>query len=162
MRTNASTTAVIAAALAGVCLLGSAPARAADACATLSQAQVSALLGAPVKPGEPIGTLLCIWQAQDTKDQRNVHLSFLSEPMFEAAKKPNPLTPKTSESGLGDEAVFIHPKGMIFNLIVRKGGTRFRVQARSNPSFGGSYSPEMDAKDQELDRAFARAVLKTL
>jgi hypothetical protein len=163
MRTNAFKSALIVAltGTAGACLLGAPPAHAAGACALLSQEEVSALLGAPVNAGEPLGPNVCAWHERDTKNERNVHLSLLTEKMFVAAQTPNPLIPKTPETGVGDEAVFVHPKGMIFSLIVRKGGTYFRVQARSNPRFGAN-TPEMDSKDQELDRTIARAVLKKL
>jgi hypothetical protein len=161
MRSPAVRAALLIATLAGACLVESVAAMAADACSILSQTEVGALLGTPVNPGEPRGSRACVWHEQDLKLWRNLHLSFLSPAEFATAKSLNSPTPKTHEGGLGDEAVFIHPPGVIFNLVVKKGGTYFRVQARSNPQIGKN-TTAMDLKDQELDRAIAHAVLKKL
>jgi hypothetical protein len=83
--------------------------------------------------------------------------------MLSGGKTPLPSVTKTPESGVGDEAYFPKAKGMVFNLSVKKGGTYFRVMARSNPeAFAKTNTPAVDQKDREIDLAIARAIVKKL
>jgi hypothetical protein len=121
------------AAAASACLSVPTPARAANACSLLSPAEVGALLGTKFRPSEGAESRACGWTEQDSKQWRSVHLTQLSPEAFAMTKSANSPDPETRENGLGDEAVFIHPPEMIFNLLVRKGDTCLRIQARTNP-----------------------------
>jgi hypothetical protein len=161
---NAHRTALIALTLAAASLLQS-PAGAAsplDACALLTQAEVSAALGVDVDPGErlvPTEPRFCTWRehGKDERRARNVRISFLSEQDFKGGKPSHLEKTSTFETGIGDEAYFSKATGMVFLLSVRKGDTFFRVQARSNPN-----ARPADRKDQEIDRTLALALLKKL
>jgi len=139
-----------------------------DACALLSQAEIGAMLGVAVDPGErllPNEPRFCTWRehGKDPMKARNVRLSLLSDREYNIGKTPLPTVTRTPESGLGDEAYFSKAKGMVFNLSVRKGTTYFRVQARSNPeAFAKSNTDAIDQKDKEIDLAVARALIKKL
>jgi hypothetical protein len=139
-----------------------------DACALLSQAEIGAMLGVVVDPGErlmPNEPRFCTWRehGKDPLKARNVRLSLLSDREYNIGKTPLPTVTRTPESGLGDEAYFSKAKGAVFNLSVKKGATCFRVQARSNPAaLVKSNTDAIDQKDREIDLAVARAVIKKL
>jgi hypothetical protein len=137
-----------------------------DACALLTQEEVAAALGTPVDAGErlmPNEPRFCTWHEHGGKQARNVRVDFISEQQYQIGKTAIPSIVKTPESGLGDDAYFSKAKGMVFNLSIKKGGSYFRVMARSNAeAFAKSNDAALDEKDKEVDRAIARAILKKL
>jgi hypothetical protein len=139
-----------------------------DACALLSREEVSAALGVEVDPGEhlvPTETRFCMWRehGRDQMQARNVRVSVLSQRDFNGARPSSLLPISTPESGIGDEAYFSKVRGMIFLLSVRKGDSYFRIQARSNPGSPDRVNMSAaDRRDQEIDRAIARALLAKL
>jgi hypothetical protein len=169
---NAHRTTLIVLTMAGVAAgcLPQSPAAAAvpDACALLTEAEVSAALGVAVDPGErtmPTETRFCTWRehGKDEREARNVRISFLSAQDFKGGKPSHLAVGSTSESGIGDEAYFSKATGMVFLLSVRKGDIYFRVQARSSAGTPTrANTPTVDRKDQEIDRTLARTLLQKL
>jgi hypothetical protein len=137
-----------------------------DACALLTPADISTVLGVEVGPGErlmPTETRFCTWHEQGKKQNRNVRVDFISDRQYEMGKTPLPNVVKTPESGIGDDAYFSKVKGMVFTLSVMKGSTFFRVAARSSAeAFAKANDAANDDKDKDIDRAIARAILKKL
>ncbi len=154
-------------AVAGTCFYSSASIAASpDACGILTQAEMSALLGVAVAPGErimPTETRFCTWHEEGNGQRRNAKISFVSQQQYDAGKTPFPSVVTTTEAGIGDEAYFSKPKGMVNSLSVKKGSNFFRVAVRTNAeAFGKANDAAIDAKDKDVDRAIARAVLKKL
>ena len=139
-----------------------------DACALLTAPQVSSALGAVVGLGQPImpnHTTVCTWKEQGVPDgtERNVSVSLITLKSFEFGKTPTAVMTKTPVSGVGDEAYFTEPRGMVASLSVRKGGTCFQIRTRSNAQWARTgKTPESEAKDQAVDRAVAAEILKKL
>ena len=162
---------VTATVVAAACLVRSPSAGAAapaEACALLTQAEVSAALGVAVDAGQPLAPTekrFCTWheQGKDPLSGRNVEVNYLTDQQYERGKVPIEKVTKTPESGIGDDAYFSKAHGMVSVLSVKKGGTYFRISARTNPhAFSKSNTAENDEKDMEVDRAVARAILKKL
>jgi hypothetical protein len=139
-----------------------------DACALLTAAQVSSALGAAVGPGEPIMAdkpIVCTWKEQGVPSgaERNVSVSLMTSKSFEFGKTPTPAMTKTPVSGVGDEAYFTEPHGMVASLSVRKGDTYFQIRTRSNSQWAKTgKTQESDVKDHAVDRALALEILKKL
>jgi hypothetical protein len=139
-----------------------------DACALLTAPQVSGELGAVVGPGEPMmpdKPMVCTWREQGVPAgaERNVSVSLMTLKSFEFGKTPTAVMTKTPVSGVGDEAYFTEPHGMVASLSVRKGDTCFQIRTRSNSQWAKTgKTPESEVKDQAVDRALALEILKKL
>jgi hypothetical protein len=117
-----------------------------DACAVLSQAQVSAALGVPVDAGKQIGpsSALCGWKKQPNDRShtgKRVMLSLYrtlgkSSPAerFENGKIPMQGITKTPVSGVGDDAYYIDTPGLGIGLNVKKGASFFQVRVYGFPA----------------------------
>ena len=115
-----------------------------DACAILSQAQVSAALGVPVDAGKQIGpsSALCGWSQPNDPNHsgKRVMLSIYrtlgkSSPVerFENGKIPMQGITKTPISGVGDDAYYIDTPGIGMGLNVKKGASSFQVRVYGFP-----------------------------
>ena len=116
-----------------------------DACALLSQAQVSAALGVPVDAGKQIGpsNALCGWN-QPNDPSHNGKRAMLalyrtlgkSSPVerFENGKIPMQGITKTPISGVGDDAYYIDTPGIGMGLNVKKGASSFQVRVYGFPA----------------------------
>lgn len=116
-----------------------------DACSLLTQAQVSAVLGVPVGPGQkllPNSAALCGWEVPGQKgmDRKRVVLSIYTQigsltpaQRFNAAKTPIKGITKEPTSGVGDDAVFVTTPGFGTGLIFRKGDAAFDLRAYGFP-----------------------------
>jgi len=139
-----------------------------DACALLTAPQVSSVLGAVVGPGEPMmpdKPMVCTWREQGVPAgaERNVSVSLMTSKSFEFGKTPTAVMTKTPVSGVGDEAYFTEPHGMVASLSVRKGDTCFQIRTRSNSQWAKTgKTPESEVKDHAVDRALALEILKKL
>jgi hypothetical protein len=116
-----------------------------DACALLSQAQVSAALGVPVDAGKQIGpsSALCGWkQPNDPSHTGNRVLLSIYRTLgkispverFENGKIPMQGITKTPISGVGDDAYYIDTPGMGMGLNVKKGASSFQVRVYGFPA----------------------------
>jgi hypothetical protein len=135
-----------------------------DACALLAAQQVSTVLGVQVDagvarlPGHPE---FCIWgeHGKDESVARNVRISLTDERHFELQKTMRgPKYQLTPESGIGDEAYWLHGPGLDRSLNVKEGGTVFRVEAR--PISGLLHKKGSDAGEQALDDKYKAAELQ--
>lgn len=92
-------------------------------CNLLTQAQVSAALGANVGVGEPISTTGCTW----TLLHVTATLSLWDATKWEKMKAPLPGMARVSVGGLGDDAFFSTGGGrrQLTTLTVKKGLTAF-------------------------------------
>jgi hypothetical protein len=106
-----------------------------DACALLTAPQVSGELGAVVGPGEP---MMPEEQGVPAGAERNVSVSLMTLKSFEFGKTPTAVMTKTPVSGVGDEAYFTDPHGMVASLSVRKGVSV--GQDRKDAGIGGKGS----------------------
>jgi hypothetical protein len=100
-----------------------------DACALVTPAQVSAVLGVTVGVGHhlvPSSTNLCGFGSPDA--QKRVVIAIIKETMFINEKTPLKGIPKESASGIGDEAHYVTTPGFGTSLSVRKGNFAFKVR----------------------------------
>jgi hypothetical protein len=139
-----------------------------DACALLTTAKLTAILGAPIDPGVsllPTHKEFCNFNetGKAAGTGRNAAVSILTERQFTLGKTPMGKIEKTPESGVGDEAYWSKAKGMVYILTFRKGSTYLRVQSRTNPKpFVTRNTPALDEQDKAADLKLAAAVLKKL
>jgi hypothetical protein len=108
-----------------------------DACALLTPAEISVMLGAPVNAGEalsPAHREFCSFNEAGKPGGagRNVHITILSEKQFTLGKTPVPGIEKTPEGGLGDDAYWSKVHRMVYVLSVKRGSSYIRVQSRTN------------------------------
>jgi hypothetical protein len=104
-----------------------------DPCTLLTQAQVSAVLGVTVGPGQPIATTGCEWSAQQpSSSNARVTVSFWGGEAFAGMKTPLPRVTKTPVSGVGDDAVYA-TVGSLTTLSVKKGKVAFVVRIYGVP-----------------------------
>jgi hypothetical protein len=130
-----------------------------EACALLTQAQVSAALGVEVDPGRrPVASdpRMCNWREQGKPDgpARNVLVTLIGAKNFKAGKTPEP--------GLGDEAYFLKSGRFPFRLIVRKGAAYVQIMARSKATSLTDRMTVSDDSDKAVDKAIALEILKKL
>jgi hypothetical protein len=123
------------------------PAPPTDACALLTQAQVSGVLGVSVGAGEhivPNSTYLCGWEVpgEKTMDRKRVVLSIYTQigrltpvDRFNTAKMPVAIkgVTKASVRGVGDDAVSVTTSGFGTGLIFRKGASAFDLRVYGFP-----------------------------
>jgi hypothetical protein len=121
------------------------PAPATDACALLTQAQVSAVLGAAVGAGQeivPNRTTVCGWQVPGDKDRKRVVLLIYTQigsmtpvQRYNNAKMPIAVKGITKEpvTGVGDDAVSVTTQGLSTGLIFKKGASAFDLRVYGFP-----------------------------
>lgn len=121
------------------------PAQPTDACALLTQAQVSGVLGVSVGAGQrvmPNSAALCGWEVPGDKgmDRKRVVVSIYTQighltpvDRFNHAKTPMKGITKEPVSGVGDDAVSATTPGFGTGLIFRKGASAFDVRVYGFP-----------------------------
>ncbi len=150
-------TAVAAAAIILGASAAIAPVTAADdACALLTQAQVSAVLGVTVEPGKRLvasSPLYCGWSEPGgpTLTAKKVVLTLMTTRQFDLGKTPMQGTTKTPVSGIGDDAYSVTAPGLGTALSVRKGSFLFQVKVG-----GAGFSAD---KIKAMERTLALEVL---
>jgi hypothetical protein len=151
MRSNLTISAIAGA----ICILGagSSPsasgAPADDACSLLTQAQVSAVLGISVEPGQrviPNSPKMCGWAGPGgpTIDGKKVTLTISTPEKFDRGKTPFQGITKTPVSGIGDDAYYVTAGGFGTTLNVKKGSASFSI------SVGGFPIDQVKAKEKIL------------
>jgi len=139
-----------------------------DACALLSAAEIGAIVGAPMDPGVPITPTMTQYCSFNETGKgpgagRNAQISIIDEHKFTVGKTPIGSLVKTPESGIGDDAYWTKPPGMVYNLSVKKGNSYFRVQSRTNKdALAKGNTPALDEQDKAADRKLAQAIIKKL
>ena len=136
-----------------VCLLSAAPARtlaAPKACELLTQAQVSAAVGANVTAGEPMGVNSCNW-ATSAKGKSAEHVMVTVrvqdvKSFADAKARPVVGVPQEAASGVGDDA-FFDQLGDLVTLNVKKGGSSFVVRV---------YGVKDVPRQRSIERTLAR------
>lgn len=116
-----------------------------DACALLTPAQVSAVLGVTVGAGQrvtPTNGLICGWaQPSDTSHTgKRVVLSIYGQlgtrspaDRFATAKTPVPGVEKTPVAGVGDDAFYSTTSGLGTGLVFKKGESAFDLHVYGFP-----------------------------
>jgi hypothetical protein len=123
-------------------LAASTPATAAgpgDACALLSAAQISSVLGVTVEEGEhivPNSLTSCGWMGPGGASigSKKIVLSLLSARSFQAGKTPVKGVTESTASGIGDEAYYVSMPPFGTALSVRKGSAYFQLRIAGYPS----------------------------
>lgn len=127
-----------------------------DACALLTSAQVSAVLGVTVGEGRraaPSNSLICEWGlASDTNHSgKRVVLSIYGQlgtrtpaDRFATAKTPVKGVQKTPVTGVGDDALFSTTPGIGTGLVFKKGDSAFDLHVYGFPV------EEIKAKEKTL------------
>jgi hypothetical protein len=124
-----------------------------DPCTLLTQAQVSAVLGVTVSPGQPISTTGCEWSPQQPSSfNARVTVSLWDAQAFAGMKTPLPGVTKTPVSGVGDEAVYATIAGLT-TLSVKKGKVAFVVRIYGVPG---------QAKQMAMEKSLALDILAKL
>ena len=134
MRTNIATI-VSLAAVAG---LGARAAAPTDACALLTQAEVSAALSVAVQPGERViasSPVSCGWAPAGgpTIGGKKVVATLMTERSFTVGKTPVRGILKEPVAGIGDDAYYITTPPFGTGLSVRKGVFCFQVRVSGFP-----------------------------
>jgi hypothetical protein len=120
-----------------------------DACALVTQAQVTSAAGATFGAGQPIGTTGCQWST-DPKAKAGrvtVTLSIWEEKFF--PKKSTPGITIKPVSGIGDDAVS-STLGDLASLFVKKGKSTLMLRV---------YGLHDTAKQEQIERSVAEAAL---
>ena len=104
-----------------------------DACALLTQAQVSTALGVQVAPGQrlvPKSPLSCGWSQPGGPKlmAKKLVLQLMTQRQFDLGKTPYQGITKTPVSGIGDDAYYVTASGLGTALSVKKGA--FYVQVK--------------------------------
>lgn len=138
--------------MCGLTVLATPPAdaqSAREACALVTQAQVTSAAGATVGAGQPIGTTGCQWST-DPKAKAGrvmITLSIWDEKRFPKGSTPG-LTMKPV-SGIGDDAVF-YTLGDLTSLFVKKGKSTLQLRV---------YGLHDTTKQQEIEKSVAKDAL---
>ncbi len=133
-----------------------------DACALLTQAQVTAAVGVPVGAGTHVNqtfTKTCTWTPANPGEVKAVTLNLQTAQEYDGGKtkleKVKPLMPNppktTSVSGLGDDAYFLEFPN-ISSLFVKKGESAFKLVI---------YGAMPAAKAEGAEKALASQVLSS-
>jgi hypothetical protein len=96
-----------------------------DACSLLTQAQVSAAVGAQVGAGQyvmPTFKTTCTWSVPG-----KIVTLMITTPATFAAGKTSPAYKVVSASGVGDDAYYVVTGGTMVSLITKKGNTAFKT-----------------------------------
>ena len=141
MRTvgRAGTRAAGGVALALLASTAAAAAGPSDACALLTAAQVSMVLGVTVAEGEhivPNSLTSCGWMGPGGASigSKKMVLSLMSARSFQAGKTPVKGVTEITASGIGDEAYYISMPPFGTALSVRKGSAYFQLRIAGYPS----------------------------
>jgi hypothetical protein len=120
-------------------------------CNLLTQAQVSAALGASVGTGEPISTTGCTWTVLRVK----ATLSLWDATKWETMKATLPGMAKTPVGDLGDDAFFTTGGGrkQLTTLTVKKGSTAFAFHI---------YGVDSVSEQMSMEKTLAQGVLAKL
>ena len=101
-----------------------------DACALLTQAQVIAVLGVSVGPGQALMTKICKWSepVRPGAPAKRVMVNLINPQAFVYAKTPvgNGII-KTEVSGIGEDAVYVSAPREPTTLTVKKSAAAFTV-----------------------------------
>ena len=132
-----------------------------DACALLTDSQVSAAIGVPVQPGKRTGPRMCQWEQSGASfaKARRVMLTVFGQmgslspvDRFNNSKAAMGGITKTPIAGVGDDAVFISTMGVALN--VRSDSSAFQVRVN-----GGGLTPE---QVKQMETALAKQVIPKL
>jgi hypothetical protein len=109
-----------------------------DACALLTQAQVSAALGVSVGAGERVvstSSRMCGWSppGEAVATSKRAVLTISSVESFTRGKAEVKGITKTPASGIGDDAYYITTPGFGTGLNVKKGTSAFQIRVYSFP-----------------------------
>lgn len=134
-----------------------------DACALLTQAQVTAALGVDVDAGKrPVASdpRICNWREQGKPEgpARNVMLTLIDAKEFAVVKKLTSSNP--AEKGIGEEAVFSKSARLPIILSVRAGSQYFRIMSRSNAAPSSDPAGSSEGRDKMIDEELAIQILK--
>ncbi len=126
-----------------------------DACAVLTAAQVSAVLGVRVAPGQhfvPDAHGSCGWAVpgDPSLGAKRLVLTLMSARAFETGKTPVKSATKVATQAVGDEAYYITTPPFGTALSVKRGGSYFQVRISGFP----------DAQAAHLEKAVALKLLK--
>jgi hypothetical protein len=110
-----------------------------DACALLSAAQVSTVLGVPVQEGEhivPDSLTSCGWAGPGDPSigSKKIVLSLMTARSFAVGKTPVKGVTMTVAEGVGDDAYFISMPPFGTALSVKKGDAYFQLRIAGFPS----------------------------
>jgi hypothetical protein len=135
------------------------PVAPADACALLTQSEVSDALGVKVGEGRrPVADdpRMCNWREEGKPEgpARNVLVTLIGSKEFS--------TPQAPEAGIGDEAYFTKSGRFPYRLLVRKGGNYFQIMARSAATAVNGRTEGSDDQDKTVDKTLALAILKKI
>lgn len=106
----------------------------ADACALVTPAQISAVLGVSVGAGEhmfPSNTTLCTFDSAGAK--KGVEVAIVKLTLFTNEKTPMPGVKEEQAKGIGDEAHYMTTPGFPTGLTVKKGNFAFKVRIYGFP-----------------------------
>lgn len=125
-----------------------------DACALLTQAQVSAALGVSVEPGKPIvagNSRVCGWAPPGGPkiDGKKLTATVMTTRAFDLGKTPMEGIVKEPVSGVGDDAIYITTSGFGTALNVRKGNSAFQLRV-------GGFKGQ---QEKDIEKTLAREVL---
>jgi hypothetical protein len=120
-------------------------------CAMLTQAQVSAALGASVAAGQPIASTGCDWEGPPGSKLR-VTVTVWPASGWANMKAPLPNVTKNPVSGIGDDA-FVATMGKFAPLSVKKGDTVFILRVYGVPD---------TAKQQSIETTLASSIVTGL
>jgi hypothetical protein len=128
-----------------------------DACTLLTAADVGAALGTPAKAGQPITPTdhkVCTWKAADGDSWATLMLqpSAAFDGGLRLASYSNGSLKPARVAGLGEGAYFL-PVGDQVGLMVKKGGTAFKIAVYQHGPIGPKEAAE---------RALAGKVVKRL
>jgi len=137
-----------------------------DACAILTPAEVSAILGVPVGPGEPmmptVRTVCTFNETGSASRWVNAQIIITDAKTFARNKTPVEHVIKAPEPGIGDEAYWSEYQQMVPQLYVRKGSAYFMISARTG-SPGSAAAGKNDTEGEKAaTRKLAAAILKKL
>jgi hypothetical protein len=126
-----------------------------DACTVLSAAQVSAVLGVRVAPGQhlvPDAHSSCGWAVpgDPSLGAKRLVLTLMSARAFETGKTPVRSATKVPAPAVGEEAYYITTPPFGTALSVRQGGSYFQVRISGFP----------DAQAAHLEKTVALKLLK--
>jgi hypothetical protein len=127
-----------------------------DACAVLTAAQVSAVLGVRVAAGQhivPDARSSCGWAlpGDPSLGAKRLVLTLMSARAFDTGKTPVKGASKVTVRAVGDEAYYITTPPFGTALSVKRGGSYFQVRISGFP----------DAKAAHLEKTLALELLKT-
>jgi hypothetical protein len=129
-----------------------------DACALLTEAEVSTAIEAKSLPGKHLvasNPKSCIWSddANHSVNSRRVTLSIMPVAGFDFGKGGNPRVKTEPVQGVGDDAYYEIFKADAPFLVVRKGGAAFNVRILNGLKFKALSLDEEKARELALAKA---------